>query len=250
LYPNSTHTLISFKDIRKNMLHACSHEDNKEEFLLITKSFRYGHEVIERIPSTLSGLYSTYIRHVPYVTYKMIFHNVDTFKTWHSHPDHSKIEMMRKIIGNCTSHDLKYAKFLKSNNFVCTSCAMGNLIIHAEPLKFLRCIQGNICCPIQLLCGSFRYLMVLVGTSRWSHVCLLSTRNHTFPKFITQVVRLKMNYPEYRIKSIHMDNAIEFSSRVFNDYCMTKEMKVQYSVPYAHIQNGLIESLIKNQAYS
>jgi hypothetical protein len=30
LYPNSTHTLISFRDIRKSGLHVCTHEDNKE----------------------------------------------------------------------------------------------------------------------------------------------------------------------------------------------------------------------------
>jgi hypothetical protein len=81
LYPNSTHTLVSFRDIRKSGLHVCTHADNKEEFLLITKSSRYGHEVLERIPSTPSGLYYTYIKHVPYVAYKVIFQNVDTFST-------------------------------------------------------------------------------------------------------------------------------------------------------------------------
>jgi hypothetical protein len=104
---------------------------------------------------------------------------------------------MRKIIGNCTGHDLKYAKFLKSNDFVCTSCAMGNLLlwpsplkIHAEPLKFLERIHGDICGPIQLLCEPFRYFMVLIDASiRWSHVCLLSIRNHAFAKFMTQVIR-------------------------------------------------------------
>jgi hypothetical protein len=29
---------------------------------------------------------------------------------------------------------------------------------------------------------------------------------------MTQVIRLQMNYPGYRIKSIRMDNAAEFSS--------------------------------------
>jgi hypothetical protein len=50
--------------------------------------------------------------------------------------------MMQKIIGNCIGHNLKDAKFLKSNDFMCTSCAMGKLIlqpsllkIHAEPFK-------------------------------------------------------------------------------------------------------------------
>jgi hypothetical protein len=72
LYPDSTRTLISFRDIQKRRLHVCTHEDNKEEFLLITKSSGYGHEVLERIPSTLSGLYYTYIKPVPYVAYKVI----------------------------------------------------------------------------------------------------------------------------------------------------------------------------------
>jgi hypothetical protein len=81
LYPDSTHTLISFRDIRKSGLHVCTHEDNKEEFLIVTKSFGNGHEVLERIPSTLFGLYYTYIKPVPYVIYKVIFQNVDTFST-------------------------------------------------------------------------------------------------------------------------------------------------------------------------
>jgi transposase InsO family protein len=161
--------------------------------------------------------------------------------------------MMRKIIGNCTGHDFNDAKFPKSNDCVCTSCVMGkpmlwpsSLKIHAESLRFLEHIQGDICDPIQPLCGPFRYFMVLIGVStRWSHVCLLSTCNHALAKFMTQVIRLKANYPEYRIKSIHMDNATEFSSRAFNDYCMAQEIEVQHSITYVHTQNGLAKSLIK-----
>jgi hypothetical protein len=150
--------------------------------------------------------------------------------------------MVRKIIENCTGHDLRDAKFLKSNDFVCTSCAMGKLIlrpslfkIHAEPLRFLERIQGDICGLIQPLCGPFRYFMVLIDAStRWSHLCLLPTRNHTFAKFMAQVNRLKANYPEYRIKGIRMDNAVEFSSRDFNDYCMAQGIEVQQSALYVH----------------
>jgi hypothetical protein len=73
MYPDSTRTLISFRDIGKSGLYVCTHEDNKEEFLLITESSRYGHEVLKRISSTQSGLYYTYIKHVPYIAYKVIF---------------------------------------------------------------------------------------------------------------------------------------------------------------------------------
>jgi hypothetical protein len=77
LYPNSIYTLISFRDIQKSGLHICTHEDNKEKFLLITKCSGYGHEVLGRIHSTPYGLYYTYIKSVPYVAYKVIFQNVD-----------------------------------------------------------------------------------------------------------------------------------------------------------------------------
>jgi hypothetical protein len=96
LYLNSTRTLISFRDTQKSGLHVCTHEDNKEEFLLITKSSRYGHVVLEIIPSTPSGLYYIYMKPIPYVAYKVIFQNVDTFSTWHSRLGHPGIGMMRK----------------------------------------------------------------------------------------------------------------------------------------------------------
>jgi hypothetical protein len=80
--------------------------------------------------------------------------------------------MMRKKTGNCIDHDLKSDKFPKPSDFICTSCATGKLIlrpsplkIHAEPLKFLERIQGDICGPIQPLSGPFRYFMVLIDTS-------------------------------------------------------------------------------------
>jgi hypothetical protein len=54
-----------------------------------------------------------------------------------------------------------------------------------------------------------------------------------------------VNYPEYRIKNFRVDNAAEFLSRAFNDYCMAQGIEVQYYVPYVHTQNGLTESMIK-----
>jgi transposase InsO family protein len=120
------------------------------------------------------------------------------------------------------------------------------LKIQAEPLKFLERIQGDICGPIQPLSGPFRYFMVLIDAStRWSHVCLLSTRNHAFAKLIAQVIKLKVQYPEHQIQSIRMDNVAEFFSRAFNDYCKALGIQVQHSVSYVHTQNGLAESLIK-----
>jgi IS30 family transposase len=77
------------------------------------------------------------------------------------------------------------------------------------------------------------------------HVCLLSTRNHAFAKIMSQIIKLKANFSKHRIQSIRMDNAAEFSSHAFNDYCIAMGIEVQHYVPYVHTQNGLAESLIK-----
>ena len=152
LYPDSTRTLLNYRNIRKNGFHVETHADNNEEFLLITKDHGYGKETLEKVPSLPSRLYYTYIKHILHVAYKVIFQNVNAFQTWHDRLGHPGIGMMRKIISNSVGHTLSDAKFLQSSDFMCTACATGKLIlrpsylkIHAEPLKFLKRIQGDIC---------------------------------------------------------------------------------------------------------
>jgi hypothetical protein len=160
---------------------------------------------------------------------------------------------MRKITGNSIGHNLSTTNFPKSKDFICPTCATRKMIlrpshvkIKAEPLKFLEKIQGDIWGPIMPTSESFRYFMVLIDAStRWSHVCLLSTRSHAFAKIMSQIIKLKANFPEHRINSIWMDNATEFTSQAFNDYCMALGIQVQHSVPYVHTQNGLAKSLMK-----
>ena len=88
--------------------------------------------------------------------------------------------------------------------------------------------------------------MVLIDAStRWSHVCLLATRNVAFARLLAQIIQLRANCSDYQIKSIRLDNAGEFTSQSFNDYCMSIGIKVEHPVAHVHTQNGLAESLIK-----
>jgi hypothetical protein len=145
LYPDSTHTLLSYRDIHKNGLHVITHEENNEEFLHIIKKHGDDHDILQRIPSLPSGLYYTYVKLISHVAYKVIFQNVDLFTTCHECLGHPGVGMIRKIIGNSSGHNLNSAKFPKSSDFMCTTCAIGKLIlrpspikIKVEPLKFLE----------------------------------------------------------------------------------------------------------------
>ncbi|KAJ1288179.1 hypothetical protein BS78_02G070800 [Paspalum vaginatum] len=198
LYPDSTRTLLSYRDIRNNGIHVKTYEKNKEEYLLLTKPTEYGKQICEKIPTLQSGLYYTYIKPIEHVAYK------------HDRLGHPGIGMMRKIITNSIGHDLTDAKFSKSSDYVCTVCAIGKLILRhsplkfrAEPLRFLERIQKDICGPIEPISGPFRYFMVLIDAStRWSHVRLFSTRNHAFANIMSQIIKLKAHYSEHRIQSI------------------------------------------------
>ena len=88
--------------------------------------------------------------------------------------------------------------------------------------------------------------MVLVdASSRWSHVCLLSTRNVAFARLLAQIIRLRAHFPDHPIKSIRLDNAGEFTSKTFDEYCRSVGIDIEHPIPHVHTQNGLVESFIK-----
>jgi hypothetical protein len=88
--------------------------------------------------------------------------------------------------------------------------------------------------------------VVLINAStRWSHVCLLSTRNVAFARFLVQIIRLRAHYSDYPIQSIRMDNAGEFTFQAFYDYCMSIGINVERHVTYTHTQNGIAESFVE-----
>jgi hypothetical protein len=88
-------------------------------------------------------------------------------------------------------------------------------------------------------------MVLIYALTRWSHVCLLSTRNIAFARLVTQIIRLRAQFPDYPIQSIRMDNAGEFTSQAFYDYCMSIRINVEHLVAHTHTQNGLAESFIK-----
>ena len=115
-----------------------------------------------------------------------------------------------------------------------------------ESIAFLEHTQGDICGPIHPPSGPFQYFMVLIYVStRWSHACLLSTWNVAFSRLLAQIIRLMTQFPDHHIKTIHLDNAGDFSSQAFLNYCMSLGINVQYPIAHVHTYNGLAKSLIK-----
>ena len=250
----STKNFLSFKDIRKNGYHIeTMNEDNKES-LYIT-SIIYGKKILaEKLSAFSSGLYHTTIKPIEsYAVMNQKFNDPKIFTLSHNKPGHLGSPMMRRIIEQSHGHALKNQKILLPNEFTCDPCSRGKLIVRpsfikimSESLVFLERIHGDIFGRIRPPCGPFYYFMVLIDAStRWSHVCLLSTRNVAFSRLLAQMAKLRAQFPDYPIKTIRLDNAGEFTSQTLNDYFMSITINIEHHVAHFHTQNGLAESLIK-----
>ena len=104
--------------------------------------------------------------------------------------------MMCQILTNPIGHNMPSSKISFVNKFICEACGKGKLIVRPSRTKvgikspiFLKRIHGDICELIHSASRPFRYFMVLIDAStKWTHVCLLSTRNNVFSKFIAKLI--------------------------------------------------------------
>ena len=107
---------------------------------------------------------------------------------------------------------------------------------------FLECIQGDICGLIHQPCKPYRYFIVLIDAlTRWSHVSLLWSHYLAFERLLAQLIRLWAHILDYLIKKICLNNASEYTSQTFNDYCMSFGINVEHPIAHVHAQNNLIK---------
>ena len=127
------------------------------------------------------------------------FNDSNAFLLCHERLGHLGISMMCRIVQNSNGHSLTSRQILVPDGYTCAACSEGKLIIRPfftkatfESPSFLERIQGDICGPIHPPSGPFRYFMVLIDASiRWSHVCLISSRNVAFARLLAQIIRLR-----------------------------------------------------------
>lgn len=95
------------------------------------------------------------------------------------------------------------------------------------------------------LSGEFKYYMVIVDASyRLLHVSLLASRNQYFARILSFMIRMRNQHPDYPIQTILVDNAGEFGSHLFTEFCSSLGINLQLSVAYVYQHNGLAEAHI------
>lgn len=170
---------------------------------------------------------------------------------WHRRLGHPGTSTFQKIIRS--SHGIPANVHPKSMLIPCEACSKGKLITRPAPQtsekripNFLERIHADVCGPIEPQSGPFRYFLAIIcASSKWSRVSLLSTRNMVLPRILGHILRLKAQFLDFPIKVLRVDNAGEFTSKHFKEFCNAAGIDIQYSVSHVHFQNGMVESLIK-----
>ena len=236
-----------------NGYHIETKNEGNKELLCIISNVGSQKLTLEQFSILSMGLYHTRIGIVEsHAIMSQKLKDPTNLILWHDRLGHPGTTMLKKIVDNSNGHNLTNQHLCLSSGHLCVPCSQGKLItkpsflkIASESPSFLQRIQGDICGPIHPTSGPFRYYMVLLDAStRWSHVCLLSTRNLAFARLLAQIIKLRAHFPEQHIKSIRLDNAAEFTSQVFDDYCSSIRIDGEHHVPHVHTHNGLAESLI------
>ena len=252
--PGAPRSLISYRDLRANHIHASTALEDGEEVLQL----RRGSSVLATAKAGATGLYSLPISGASPIQLDKEEANARATRTslpckgvptalmtsnaradlWHSRMGHPGTTMMRRMIPLLTGHELctSDAEHVQE----CPACIQGKLIkqpsrwkLPAEMPAPLQRLHGDWCGPITPTSGQFKYFFVLVDASgRHAEVSLLTTRNMVFPKTLAMLLKFRNHYPDHPIRFLRMDNALEFKSQAFEDFCIATGIELTYSVPY------------------
>ena len=108
----------------------------------------------------------------------------------------------------------------------------------------LDIVHSDVCGPIQVQSrGGARYFLTFIDDcSRYITVYCLPSRDGVldcFKRFLTEAERQTGR----KLKVLRSDNGGEYTSKTFEDYCSSKGVRHETSVPYTPQQNGVAERM-------
>ncbi|KAK9930871.1 hypothetical protein M0R45_018177 [Rubus argutus] len=204
--PRSSRTLLSFKDIRENEYHVETAHENGVDYLYMT-STKYGQKrILEKIE----------------IVFQVVF----------MLPQYTWLKITSSFAGR---------RLMKA--LICYGTTVWG---HPGRNTMLRTMNASHGHPL----GGKNFV---INPKSPCQACSIGKTNlkpiHVKPtKLVFEFLRefkLRAHHSDYPIKSIRLDNAAEFTSKTFDDYCMTLGIEVEHPVAYVHTQNGLAEAFIK-----
>lgn len=261
--PKASRNLLSFADLRKNGFHINTASSSGVECLQLVDEQG---NVVEEFKASGSGLYATTIQpqssHSSYSSEEgkrvhpdSVQHGTQVNQSilWHDRLGHPGRAMLQRLTNAVQGIPLHPRDIMKNQERLCHPCAIGKLQNRTKtnfssnkfkPKGILDTLVSDVCGPISPPSGPFNYYMIVKDSSaRYSNVQLLTSRNEVMPKLLTSIIHLKTRFPNHPIKNVRVDNAAEYVSKSFQEFCSSSGIVLETSVPHAH--NTSAENFVK-----
>ncbi|SGY18595.1 BQ5605_C014g07409 [Microbotryum silenes-dioicae] len=168
--------------------------------------------------------------------------------TLHRRLAHLPVAQIKNIVqsGLVTGVDWVY-KDQELRDFYCNACLASKA--HALPFARSKSIASG---RLDLLhvdvaqmprptFGGHRYMLVIIDDFSRKHWCiLLALKSDVFPRLRDWILEVE-NATGNKVKTIRSDNGGEFTLRNFVDFCASKGIRRELTIPYTPQQNGRVE---------
>lgn len=169
----------------------------------------------------------------------------DSKKIWHERFGHIGMKRLESML----SGDKVSGISSFPNKFLCEGCIKGKL--HKTPFRnsefvasdLLELVHSDVCDMTEHSVGGNRYYITFTDDkSRFVHTMFMKHKSEAFHKF-KEYVNLVENVTGKRIKILRSDNGGEYDSHKFVDFCKSRGIYIQRSIPRTPEQNGVAERL-------
>lgn len=166
---------------------------------------------------------------------------------WHRRLGHVSMNLLSKLANKNIVEGLPKITFEKDH--LCSACQLGKQtkssfpsvtdLATKRPLELLHMDLFGLVTSMSL--GKSKYGLVVVDDySRFTWVCLLSSKDAAFDASLRLFTRLEIEQDSC-IKNIRSDHGREFENQSFSKFCDEKGIFHNFSSPHTPQQNGVME---------
>jgi hypothetical protein len=171
---------------------------------------------------------------------------VDEIWLWHRSLGHINFDNLVKFNNLGAVRNLP--KIIKASNVMCRHCQLGKqtrIKFKAKEYttsKPLELAHTDLCGPTRtkILQGESFFMLFINDFTRMGWICFLKKKSEALNKF-KALKTLVENEKGTKIKCLRSDNGGEFTSKYFDLFCETHEIKRQFYAARTPHENGIVE---------
>lgn len=173
----------------------------------------------------------------------------DSVKLWHYRLGHLGYDNMKKLQDKSMVDGLQFDT-KKTVDRSCEGCAKGRQHRQSFPeggehkYEVLELIHSDVCGPMHVdSVGGSRYFVTFIDDcSRYTTIYFIKKKDQVLQKFKEYVAAVENQHGK-KVKVLRSDNGGEYVSAVFAEYCISRGIKQEFSVPRTPEQNGISERM-------